>query len=77
MTATVDLSAQIYPQHCIESACEAFSHLGDLKLSSQSKGYVSVRISASGRETMIMNEFLNYVLILSIEQYLNDKRPSA
>lgn len=77
MTVTVDLSQQIYPHHCIESACEAFSHLGDLKLFPQSKGSVSVRISTSGNETMVMNEFLNYVLILSIEQYLNDKTPSA
>ena len=77
MTVTVDLSQQIYPRHCIESACEAFSHLGDLKLFPQSKGSVSVRISSSGNETMIINEFLNYVLILSIEQFLNDKIPSA
>ena len=77
MTVTIDLSEQIYPQNCIESACEAFSHLGDLKLFPQSKGSVSVRISSSGNETMIINEFLNYVLILSIEQFLNDKIPSA
>ena len=76
MSVTVDLSPQIYPHHCIESACEAFSHLGDLKLLPQSKGPVSVRISSSGNEAMIMNEFLNYVLILSIEQYLNDTIPS-
>jgi hypothetical protein len=77
MTVTIDLSEQIYPQNCIESACEAFSHLGDLKLFPQSKGSLSVQISSSGNETMIINEFLNYVLILSIEQFLNDKIPSA
>ena len=77
MTVTIDLSEQIYPQNCIESACEAFSHLGDLKLFPQSKGSVSVQVSSSGNETMIINEFLNYVLILSIEQSLNDKIPSA
>ena len=77
MTVTVDLFEQIYPRHCIESACEAFSHLGDLKLFPQSKGSVPVRIASSGNETMILNEFLNYVLILSIEQFLNDKIPSA
>jgi len=77
MTVTVDLFEQIYPHHCIESACEAFSHLADIKLFPQSKGSVSVRISTSGSETLIMQEFLNYLLILSIEQFLNDKIPSA
>jgi hypothetical protein len=77
MTVTVDLFEQIYPHHCIESACEAFSHLADIKLFPQSEGSVSVRIASSGNETMILNEFLNYVLILSIEQFLNDKIPSA
>ena len=76
MTVTVDLFEQIYPHHCIESACETFSHLADIKLFPQSKGSVSVQISTSGSETLI-HEFLNYVLILSIEQNLNDKIPSA
>ena len=76
MTVTVDVFEQIYPHHCIESACEAFSHLADIKLFPQSKGSVSVQISTSGSETLI-HEFLNYLLILSIEQYLNDKIPSA
>ena len=76
MTVTIDLFEQIYPHHCIESACEAFSHLADIKLFQQSKGSVSVQISTSGSETLI-HEFLNYVLILSIEQFLNDKIPSA
>lgn len=76
MTVTVDLFEQIYPHHCIESACEAFSHLADIKLFPQSKGSVSVQISTSGSETLI-HEFLNHLLILSIEQYLNDKIPSA
>jgi len=76
MIVTVDLFEQIYPHHCIESACEAFSHLADIKLFPQSKGSVSVQISTSGSETLI-HEFLNYLLILSIEQYLNDKIPSA
>jgi len=76
MIVTVDLFEQIYPHHCIESACEAFSHLADIKLFPQSKGSVSVQISTSASETLI-HEFLNYLLILSIEQYLNDKIPSA
>lgn len=76
MIVTVDLFEQIYPHHCIESACEAFSHLADIKLFPQSKGSVSVQISTSGSETLI-HEFLNYLLILSIEQFLNDKIPSA
>lgn len=76
MTVTVDLFEQIYPHHCIESACKAFSHLADIKLFPQSKGSVLVKISTSGGETLI-HEFLNYLLILSIEQYLNDKTPSA
>lgn len=77
MTVTVELSEHIYPRHCIESACEAFSHLGDLKLFQQSKSSVSVRISTSDSETLLMHEFLNYVLILSIEQYLKETTPSA
>lgn len=77
MTVTVDLSQQIYPHHCIESACGAFSQLADIKLFPQSEDSVSVRISTASTETLIMHEFLNYLLVLSIEQFLNDKIPSA
>jgi hypothetical protein len=77
MTVTIDLLKQIYPHNCVESACEAFSDLADIKLVPKSKGSVSVWISASESEARIMNEFLNYVLILSIEQFLKDKIASA
>ncbi|HET6977243.1 MAG TPA: HxsD-like protein [Pyrinomonadaceae bacterium] len=77
MTVTIDLSEQIYPQHCVQSACETFSPLADIELFPQSRGLVSVRISTADSETSIAHEFLNYLLILSIEQFLNDKIPAA
>lgn len=76
MNVTAELSERIYPRHCIESACEAFSHVGDLKLVPRSKGSVSVRFSTSGSDTLIVHEFLNYLLILSIEQFLHNKTHS-
>ena len=77
MTVQANLSEAIYPRNCVESAAKAFAGLGDVKVSSESKGSLSVQISASTQETVLMHEFLNYLLNLSIETYLRDKALTA
>ena len=76
MTVKVDLSEIIYPRNCVESAVQAFSNFGDVKLSAASKGCLSVQISAI-QETVLMYEFLNHLLNLSIEEFLRAKTLTA
>ena len=77
MTLQANLSEAIYPRNCVESAAKAFANFGDVQISSESKGSLSVQISASTQETVLMHEFLNYLLNLSIETYLRDKTLTA
>jgi hypothetical protein len=73
MTVQARLSGHIYPRHCVELTADAFRHLGDIKLCSQSERDLSVQVSASHEENLIMHEFLNYLLIVAAEEYLHAK----
>jgi hypothetical protein len=76
MTQQANLCEAIYPRDCVESTAKTFAAFGVVEVSSQTKGSISVQISASS-ETVLMHEFLNYVLNLSIEIYLRDKTLNA
>jgi hypothetical protein len=73
MTVQASLSEVVYPGNCVESAVQAFNNFGEVKVSSESKGSLSVQISAANQEAELMHEFINYLLNLSIETYLRDK----
>jgi hypothetical protein len=76
MTQQANLCEAIYPRDCVELAAKAFADFGVVRVLLESDNSLSVQISAPG-ETVLMHEFLNYVLDLSIESYLRDKTLTA
>lgn len=74
MSTKVTLAASIYPRDCLRSAATAFEGLCLARVVEESGGEYSVELSpASGDldEKQLANEFLNYLLDLSAESYLD------
>jgi hypothetical protein len=73
VSTRVTLAASIYPRDCLRSAAAAFEELCSARMVEESGGEYSVElIPASGAidEKQLANEFLNYLLDLSAESYL-------
>jgi hypothetical protein len=76
MSVRVPLSKTIYPRRCIEEAAAAYSAICSVELTAETPHALEVEIAPiSGQveqpdESRIANEFLNYLLDLSLEYHL-------
>jgi hypothetical protein len=76
VSVQVILSETIYPRECIEESIAAYSAFCSVEVAACSAGACEIKIiaaeSVSGRrdENRLVNEFLNYLLDLSLEHHL-------
>ncbi len=72
MSVTVILAAAIYPQECIEKTIAAYADFCSVKLFPPTQHSCLAEITAAGSsdENQVVNEFLNYLLDLSVEKQL-------
>jgi len=76
MSVRFPLSKTIYPRRCIEEAAAAYSAICSVELTGETPHAHEVEIAPiSGQveqpdESKIANEFLNYLLDLSLEYHL-------
>ncbi len=76
MSIKVELSSSIYPTECFRETSAAYAALCDVAVLDQSAEGYSVRITPLSEEideTRLTNEFLNYLLDLSVEKYLESQ----
>jgi hypothetical protein len=69
MSITVSLDTTLYPSQCVREATDTFSKLCVLDVRVCPVSIVA-EFSIGDGEEMIVDEFLNYVLTRSIEDYL-------
>jgi hypothetical protein len=69
MNMVVTLTSTLYPAECIEASVSAFAHLCKIDLIANPTS-VTAHISASDESSQVGDEFLNYLLMRSIEQQL-------
>lgn len=75
MSVTVELDCAIYPPACLREAVRAYQGLCSVRVVSKSRAAYSVEIIRSVEtidEEQAANEFLNYLLDLSLEKHLAD-----
>lgn len=73
MNTRLALSSMIYPPECLQEAAAAYEGLCSVRIISESSAGYSVEISRSADaadERQLVNEFLNYLLDLSLEKHL-------
>lgn len=73
MSTLVTLSPAIYPPGCLREAAAAYAVLCSVNVVGETPTGYSVEISGSVAvtdENQLANEFLNYLLDLSLEQHL-------
>ena len=74
MNVVIALSEEIYPKICIQQTATAFAHLCSVRLRQRSANALSAEIVAESEDIMLVHEFLNYLLDLSIEHHLKISR---
>lgn len=73
MSTQVALSSAIYPPECLQEAVTAYQGLCSVKVVSETPSVYYVEIRQSSEmvdEKLLTNEFLNYLLDLSLEKHL-------
>lgn len=73
MSIRVEIASAIYPPECLQETIAAYQELCSVKVISESPGGCSVEIRQSSNtidEEQLKNEFLNYLLDLSLEKHL-------
>lgn len=72
MSVRVNLAELIYPQQCVEAAIRAYMDLCSVKVLRLTEDgcCVEIRGLQNVDERQLVNEFLNYVLDLSLEKHL-------
>jgi hypothetical protein len=76
MSVRVSLSTVIYPKECLEQAISAYSGFCSVKICMEHLGKQDIEISIKEEraeplgEHRVTNEFLNYLLDLSLELHL-------
>ena len=72
----ISLSSMIYPLRCLDETAPVFADFCSVTIGSeQNKGY-SIEIlplSPAANDELVANEFLNYLLSVSITDYLIDR----
>jgi hypothetical protein len=74
MNAEIVLSSAIYTRECLREAAAAYRGLCTVNVLRESAGEYSIEITRSGEvvdERQLVNEFLNYLLDLSLEKHLS------
>ncbi|MDQ3803557.1 MAG: HxsD-like protein [Acidobacteriota bacterium] len=75
MNTQVALSSAIYPSECLRQAAAAYHGLCSVRIVKESPSGYSIEISRSADVAdgeQLVNEFLNYLLDLSLEKYLSE-----
>ena len=75
MSEQITLASAIYPLECLQDAVKAYRMLCVVKVFNESSGMYSVELSRSSVEVderLLANEFLNYLLDLSLEKHLTE-----
>jgi hypothetical protein len=76
VSVRVALSETIYPRECLTEAIATYSAFCSVDVASYSAGACEIEIVAAGSahglldENRLVNEFLNYLLDLSLERHL-------
>jgi hypothetical protein len=73
VSVTVELKSAIYPPECLREAMTAYQGLCSVRVISESPAGHSIEISRASEaidEEQLTNEFLNYLLDLSLEKHL-------
>lgn len=74
MTAQLTLSGLIYPRECVERAIFAYRHLCSIEIACATPTGLVIEarteLNDDVKERKLVNEFLNYLLDLSMEHYL-------
>ena len=76
MSIAVQLDVMLYPSQCVYEAAEIFSKLCVVNVRACPDVMVA-EFSFTDGEEKVVDEFLNYVLTRSIEDYLNSKSHSV
>jgi hypothetical protein len=69
MNMVVTLTSTLYPTECVEASVSAFAHLCKIDLIGNPTS-ITAHISVSDESSKVGDEFLNYLLMRSIEQQL-------
>jgi hypothetical protein len=75
MNARFEISSAIYPPGCLRDAVAAYQGLCSVTVIGESPGGYTIEISRAANvvdERQLVNEFLNYLLDLSLEKYLSE-----
>jgi len=70
---TISLSSTLYPRHCLGETIAAFADFCSVNIvheRSQSYSIDITPISQGSNDEVLTNEFLNYLLAVSIEDHL-------
>jgi hypothetical protein len=73
MSVTVELKSAIYPPECLREAITAYRGICSVRIIHELPAEISVEISRFSDlidEGQLTNEFLNYLLDLSLEKHL-------
>jgi hypothetical protein len=70
MSMDITLASTIYPPESVSEAARAFSHLSAITVTENPTSTIA-HVSAKDDESKVVDEFLNYLLMRSIEQQLN------
>lgn len=77
MNARLLLSPAIYPPECLREAAAAYQGLCSVEVFGTSPAGYSIEITGSADVAdgkQLLNEFLNYLLDLSLEKYLSEQQ---
>lgn len=79
MSNRVMLSSAIYPPECLQGAIAAYEGLCSVRVVGEAPAGYSIEICRSADvadEKQLINEFLNYLLDLSLERHLAESQGS-
>jgi len=71
----LSLSSTIYPQQCLAEPIAAFADFCSVNIGSEQKKSYAIEILPTSpvlNEEVLTNEFLNYLLAVSIENHLSN-----
>jgi len=75
MNARFEISSAIYPPECLREAAAAYQGLCSVTVIGESPAGYSIEISRAPDvvdDKQLVNEFLNYLLDLSLEKHLSE-----